>query len=67
MKGITLQFEVNGQSHVLSFNRNDSRWYVLTSGVDGRMKVIPVINDDEIGFVANIVVPMGDPGQAIMN
>ena len=52
---------------MLSFNRDDGRWYVLTSGVDGRMKVIPVINDDEIGFVAKIVVPMGDAGQAIIN
>jgi hypothetical protein len=51
---------------MLSFNRDDGRWYLVTSGIDGRMKAIPVIND-EFGFVANIVVPMGDSGQAGVN
>ena len=31
------------------------------------MKAIPVISDDEIGFIANTVVPVGDEGQAIIN
>jgi len=60
-----LQFQVNSQSHILSFNRDDGRWYVLTSGIDGRMKAILVINDD--GFAPNMVVPIGDPGPAIIN
>jgi hypothetical protein len=61
-----LRFEVNNQSYMLSFNRDDGRWYLITSGIDGRMKAIPVIND-EFGFVANVVVPMGDTGQAGIN
>jgi len=51
---------------MLSFNREDGRWYLITSGADGRMKAIPVIND-ELGFVPNIVVPVGDGGQASTN
>jgi hypothetical protein len=51
---------------MLNFNREDGRWYLITSGIDGRMKVIPVIND-ELGFVPNIVVPMGDTGTAGAN
>ncbi len=61
-----MRFEVNNQSYMLSFNRDDGRWYLVTSGIDGRMKAIPVIND-EFGFVANVVVPMGDTGQAGIN
>jgi len=52
---------------MLSFNGEDHRWYLLTSRFDGRMKAIPVINDDELGFVANTVVPVGDAGPAIIN
>jgi hypothetical protein len=52
---------------MLSFNRDDGRWYLITAGVGGRMKAIPVINDDEIGFVANVVIPVGDEGAAIVN
>jgi hypothetical protein len=61
-----LRFDVNDQTYMLSFNNDDRRWYLLTSGVDGQMKAIPVIND-EIGFVANVVIPMGDTGQAGVN
>jgi hypothetical protein len=52
---------------MLSFNSDDGRWYLLTSRFDGRMKAIPVINDDVIGFIANVVVPVGDTGSAIIN
>jgi len=52
---------------MLTFNREDGRWYLITSGVTGRMKAIPVIDDDEMGFVPNIVVPVGDGGQASTN
>ena len=52
---------------MLSFNREDGRWYLLTSGIGGRMKAIPVINDDEVGFVPNVVIPVGDGGQASIN
>jgi len=62
-----LRFEVNGQSYMLSFNSEDHRWYLLTSRFDGRMKALPVINDDELGFVATAVVPVGDTGPAIIN
>jgi hypothetical protein len=62
-----LRFEVNNQSYMLSFNREDGRWYLVTSGAGGRMKAIAVINDDELGFIPNIVVPMGDTGQAGVN
>jgi hypothetical protein len=51
---------------MLSFNRDDGRWYLLTPSF-GAVKAIPVINDDEIGFVANVVVPVGDAGAAIIN
>ena len=61
-----MRFEVNNQSYTLSFNREDGRWYLVTAGIDGRMKAIPVISDD-FGFVLNIVVPMGDTGQAGVN
>ncbi len=61
-----MRFEVHNQSYLLSLNRDDGRWYLVTSGIDGAMKAIPVISD-EFGFVANVVVPMGDGGQAIIN
>jgi hypothetical protein len=51
---------------MLSFNNDDGRWYLVTAGVDGRMKAIPVISD-EFGFVARAVIPMGDGGQASIN
>jgi hypothetical protein len=52
---------------MLSFNRDDGRWYLLTSGITGGVKAIPVITDDELGFVANVVVPVGDAGAANIN
>ncbi len=51
---------------MLSFNPNEGRWYLLTPGVDGRIKAIPVLND-EAGFVPNMVVPVSDEGQAVVN
>jgi len=51
---------------MLSFNNDDGRWYLVTAGIGGRMKAIPVISD-EFGFVPRVVVPMGDPGQAGVN
>jgi hypothetical protein len=51
---------------MLSFNRDDGRWYLVTSGIDGRMKAIAVIND-EVGFIPNVVIPVGDEGQASIN
>ena len=61
-----MRFDVNGQSYVLSFNSNEGRWYLLTPSIDGRVKAIPVL-DDAAGFVPNIVVPVGDEGQAVVN
>ncbi len=52
---------------MLSFNREDGHWYLVTSGITGRMKAIPVINDDELGFIPTMVVPVGDGGQASIN
>jgi hypothetical protein len=52
---------------MLSFNSEDGRWYLVTAGIGGRMKAIPVINDDELGFVPTMVVPVGDGGQASIN
>jgi len=54
---------VNHQSYVLSFNNENSRWYLLTSSITGGIKAILVI-DDEFGFVSNAVVPVGDAGAA---
>jgi hypothetical protein len=51
---------------MLSFNRDDGRWYLLTPSF-GAVKAIPVINDDELGFIANVVVPVGDAGAANIN
>ena len=61
-----MRFELSGQSYMLSFNNDDGRWYLITAGIGGRMKAIPVISD-EVGFVARAVVPMGDGGQASTN
>ena len=61
-----MRFEVNGQSYLLSFNPNEGRWYLLTPGIDGRVKAIDVI-DDAAGFVPNIVVSVGDEGPAVVN
>ena len=52
---------------MLSFNSEDGRWYLVTPGIGGRMKAIPVINDDELGFVPTMVVPVGDGWQAGIN
>jgi hypothetical protein len=63
----TLRFEVKGQSYLLSFNPDEGRWYLLTPGIDGRVKAIPVRSDEEIGITFNLVVPSGDEGQASVN
>ena len=31
------------------------------------MRAIPVINDEEVGFIPNMVIPIGDGGQASTN
>ena len=62
-----MKFAVNNQSYVLHFDREHARWYLITSGIDGRMKTIPVINDDEAGFTPMMVIPVGDAGQAGTN
>jgi hypothetical protein len=51
----------------LHFDRQHERWYLVTSGTGGRMKAIPVIDDDEVGFIPNMVIPIGDGGQASTN
>lgn len=51
---------------MLSFNPNEGRWYLLTPGIDGRVKAMPVLNDSDIG-VTFAVIPTGDEGQAIVN
>ena len=60
-----MRFEVNGQSYMLSFNREDDRWYLLTPSI-GAVRAIPVLSD-EFGFEAHNVVPVGDGGQAGVN
>ena len=62
-----MRFEVNHQSYMLHFDRDHSRWYMVTAGIDGRMKAIAVISDEEIGFIPDMVIPMGDEGHAIVN
>ncbi len=61
-----MRFEVNNQSYMFSFNRQDGRWYLLTPGPGGRVRAIPVIHDDA-GFVPAVVIPVGDGGQASVN
>ena len=62
-----MKFVLNNQAYVLHYDDEKSRWYLVTTGVGGRMKAIPVINDDEQGFIPTMVVPIGDGGQASMN
>jgi hypothetical protein len=52
---------------MLHFDSDKSRWYMVTSGVGGRMKAIPVLNDDEIGYMPTMVIPIGDEGQPSIN
>ena len=61
-----MHFELNGQSYVLNFNPQDERWYLLTAGLGGRAKAIPVFNDEE-GFVPNFVVPAESEGTGRVN
>ncbi len=51
---------------MLSLNREDGRWYLLTPGITGGIRAIPVINDDGIRVAANVVVPIGDAGGKLM-
>jgi hypothetical protein len=62
-----LRFEVNNQSYALHFNRDDDRWYLVSTEPTGRMRAIPVIDADEVGFIPNMVIPIGDGGYASMN
>jgi hypothetical protein len=62
-----LKFVLNNQAYVLHYDDEKRRWYLVTSAVGGRMKAIPVINDDELGFMPTMVVPIGDEGQASIN
>jgi hypothetical protein len=52
---------------MLKSTEEDGRWYLITTGMGGRMKAIPVVSDDEIGFMPTVVVPVGDTGAAGMN
>ncbi len=61
-----MHFELNGKSYMLNFNPQDERWYLLTAGVGGMAKAIPVLEDED-GFVPNIVVPMASEGTGSVN
>lgn len=52
---------------MLSFNRDDGRWYLLALGIGENVRAIPVISDDQVGFKPTIVIPTGDTGQAGIN
>jgi len=62
-----LRFEVNHQSYALHLSRDDNHWYLITAEATGRMRAIPVIDDDEPGFVPTMVIPVGDGGLASVN
>ena len=62
-----MRFDVSGRSYALHFNRDDGRWYLIATEANGRMKAIPVIHDDEVGFIPNMVIPIGDGGLASTN
>jgi hypothetical protein len=62
-----LRFEVNNQPYALHCSRDDNRWYLITTEATGRMRAIPVINDEEVGFIPTMVIPIGDGGQASTN
>jgi hypothetical protein len=61
-----LRFEVKNQSYALHLSRDDNRWYLITTEPTGRMRAIPVINDDEPGAMPTMVIPV-DGGQASTN
>jgi hypothetical protein len=42
---------------MLNWNPQDERWYLVTAGVGGVAKAIPVFEDEE-GFVPNLVAPV---------
>lgn len=52
---------------MLHYDDEKRRWYLVTTAVGGRMKAIPVISDDEPGFMPTMVVPVGDGGLASVN
>ena len=52
---------------MLHFDKDHGRWFLVTSGIDGRMKAIPVISDDEVGFIPSMIIPIGDEGHAPIN
>jgi hypothetical protein len=54
---VEVQFELKGQSYMLNFNPQDERWYLVTAGLGGMAKAIPVFEDEE-GFVPNMVAPV---------
>ena len=51
-----MQFELHGKTYMLNFNPEDERWYLVTAGLGGMAKAIPVFEDEE-GFVPNVVAP----------
>ncbi len=51
---------------MLNFNPQDERWYLMTEGVFGYAKAIPVFEDEE-GFVPNVVVPAETEGTGRVN
>jgi hypothetical protein len=53
---------------MLHLDRDHDRWYLVTSGIGGRMKAIPVINDDDKATMPSMIIPIGDGGgQASIN
>ena len=51
-----VHFELNGKAYMLNWNPQDERWYLVTAGLGGMAKAIPVLEDEE-GFVPNVVAP----------
>ena len=61
-----MHFELNGKSYMLNWNPQDERWYLVTAGLGGMAKAIPVFEDEE-GFVPNMVAPAEEDAPLSIN
>ena len=53
-----MQFEIRGQPYFLSFVAEEGRWFVFTPTSKGVQR-IPVVDDDALPFVGNVLVDEG--------
>ena len=56
-----MQFVINGEQHFLSFVPEESQWFVFRPTPRG-FYLVPVVHDDQVPFVGNVVVNTEDEG-----